>query len=206
MEHRKNIAIDLGSPTAKQREFVTATNKYVAYGGCRGGGKAWALKTAAVVLAMSHAGIEILIVSKNYRKMKERIIDPILWAFPKETYEYTATKGILTFCNKSRIRFVAGSENWLNAEIRFSGLRFDAVFFYGAENFTETEFRWITHRIIGANDFPKRAYLTWEHSCDPGAGWLKRLFVDRKFKAYENPDDYLFISAAPAESAMEQEG
>jgi phage terminase large subunit len=201
-----SIATELGAPTEKQKEFLSATNKYVAYGGCRGGGKAWALKTAAVVLAMSHAGIEILIVSKNYRKMKERIIDPILWLFPKKMYEYIATEGVLTFCNKSRIRFVAASGDCLNTAIRFGGLRFDAVFFYGAENFTETEFRGITHRIIGANDFPKRVYLTWEYSCNPGAEWLKRLFVDRKFKAYESPDDYLFISALPTEPAVEQEG
>lgn len=35
------MLIDLGSPQPKQREFLTATASYVAYGGARGGGKSW---------------------------------------------------------------------------------------------------------------------------------------------------------------------
>ena len=48
--------------------------------------------------------------------------------------------------------------------------------------------------IRGANKFPKRMYLT----CNPGGVghfWVKRLFVDRKFKDGENPRDYVFIAA-----------
>ena len=29
-------------PSEKQREFFRAKNKYIAYGGARGGGKSWA--------------------------------------------------------------------------------------------------------------------------------------------------------------------
>lgn len=195
-----SIAIKLGAPSEKQKEFLTATNKYVAYGGCRGGGKAWVLKTAAIVLAANHAGIEILVVGKNYRKMKERIIDPILRMLPKDSYTYEATKDVLTFYNKSRIRFCSATGYQLD------GLRVDAAFFYGAENFSEVEFRFITRRVAGASDFPKRVYLTWDHSCNPDAIWTKRLFVDRKFRAGENPDDYLFVNPMSADLAEKQEG
>lgn len=195
-----SIAIKLGAPSEKQKEFLTATNKYVAYGGCRGGGKAWVLETAAIMLAANHAGIEILVVSKNYRKMKDRIIDPILRMLPKDSYTYEATKGVLTFHNKSRIRFCSATSYQL------AGLRVDAAFFYGAENFSEVEFRGITHRVVGANDFPKRVYLTWDHSCNPDAIWIKRLFVCREFRAGENPDDYLFVNPMSADIAEEKEG
>ena len=48
--------------------------------------------------------------------------------------------------------------------------------------------------VRGANAFPKRIYLT----CNPGGvghGWVKRLFIDRRFKKDENPADYRFIPA-----------
>jgi hypothetical protein len=46
--------------------------------------------------------------------------------------------------------------------------------------------------VRGANDFPKRTYYT----CNPngvGLQWFKRLFIDRKFKDGETPEDYNFI-------------
>ena len=46
----------------------------------------------------------------------------------------------------------------------------------------------------GANDFPKRFYLT----CNPGGvghAWVKRLFIDRRYKKAEHPEDYVFIAA-----------
>ena len=48
--------------------------------------------------------------------------------------------------------------------------------------------------LRGVRDMPRRMYLT----CNPGGvghAWVKRLFVDRDFRAGEDPDDYSFISA-----------
>lgn len=63
-----------------------------------------------------------------------------------------------------------------------------------ATQFTETEFRGLSAIVRGANAFPKRIYMT----CNPGGvghNWVKRIFVDRKFKSDENPADYKFIQA-----------
>ena len=46
----------------------------------------------------------------------------------------------------------------------------------------------------GGNSIPKRVYLT----CNPGGvghAWVKRLFLDRQFRAGEDPADYCFIPA-----------
>ncbi|MFR0912623.1 MAG: hypothetical protein ACLSF6_07750 [Evtepia gabavorous] len=46
----------------------------------------------------------------------------------------------------------------------------------------------------GVNSIPKRVYLT----CNPGGvghAWVKRLFLDRQFRAGEDPADYCFIPA-----------
>ena len=41
------IDIKLGKPQPKQKEFMLANKKYVAYGGARGGGKSWAVREKA---------------------------------------------------------------------------------------------------------------------------------------------------------------
>ena len=54
------IELVLDKPYPKQIEFFKATNKYIAYGGARGGGKSWSARTKAVLLALNYSGIQIL--------------------------------------------------------------------------------------------------------------------------------------------------
>ena len=57
-----NVEVVLGKPQPKQREFMLATAKYVAFGGARGGGKSWSVREKAKRLALKWAGIKILII------------------------------------------------------------------------------------------------------------------------------------------------
>ena len=48
--------------------------------------------------------------------------------------------------------------------------------------------------VRGVNDFPKRIYFT----CNPGGeghGWVKRLFIDRRFRDNEDAEEYSFIQS-----------
>ena len=54
--------------------------------------------------------------------------------------------------------------------------------------------RQIAACLRGVNDFPKRIYYT----CNPGGpghGYIKRLFIDRRYEPGEDPEDYAFIPA-----------
>ena len=53
------VNIALGKPQPKQKEFMLATEKYVAFGGARGGGKSWSVREKAKRLAMKWGGIKI---------------------------------------------------------------------------------------------------------------------------------------------------
>ena len=57
-----DVEVVLGKPQPKQREFMLATAKYVAFGGARGGGKSWSVREKAKRLALKWAGIKILII------------------------------------------------------------------------------------------------------------------------------------------------
>ena len=62
--------IYIGTPNAKQDEFLRCKKKYVAFGGARGGGKSWAVRCKAKLLALRYAGIRILLVRRSLAELE----------------------------------------------------------------------------------------------------------------------------------------
>ena len=60
MQSSNNISIPYINE--KQKLFLKAEKKYIAYGGARGGGKSWSVRTKAKLLCLRYAGIKVLIV------------------------------------------------------------------------------------------------------------------------------------------------
>ena len=79
--------------------------------------------------------------------------------------------------------------------LRYQGQEFDVIAIDEATQIDEEMFLMLSASLRGANDFPKRMYLT----CNPGGvghGWVKRLFIDRHYREGENAEDYRFIPAS----------
>ena len=186
-----NKEIDLSYINPKQRQFFLAENKYVAYGGARGGGKSWAVRKKAIILAMGFDGIRILIMRRTFQELEANHIREL----QKELNgiaKYTDNKKIFLFQNGSIIKLgYCSNENDVN---QYQGQEYDVIFMDEATLFSEYQYQTITACLRGTNDFPKRMYLT----CNPGGvghTWVKRLFVERKYQGNEKPDDYFFIPA-----------
>ena len=67
----------IGAPNEKQRRFLLDRHRHIAYGGARGGGKSWAVRTKAKLLALRYAGIKLLIVRRTLRELQNNHIDPL---------------------------------------------------------------------------------------------------------------------------------
>lgn len=191
----KIISVDLGAPNSDpQWKFFQSQVRYTCYGGARGGGKSWAIIRKAVLLALYYAGIQILIVRREYDQLENPIIQPMLKLVPPDVRTYNKTDHLLTFINGSKIKFSNMPDYSSTVEGKFQGNNWDILFIDEATQFLESEFRGLDAIIRGDNGLPKRVYLT----CNPGGVghfWVKRLFVDRDFRDDENPDDYVFIQA-----------
>ena len=191
----KIITVDLGAPNSEpQWKFFLSNVKYTCYGGARGGGKSWAIIRKAVLLALYYAGIQILIVRREYDQLENPIIQPMLKLVPPDVRTYNKTEHLLTFINGSKIKFSNMPDYSSTVEGKFQGNNWDVLFIDEATQFLESEFRGLAAIIRGDNGLPKRIYL----SCNPGGVghfWDKRHFVDRDFRGTENPDDYVFIPA-----------
>ena len=185
------MQLELGKPQAKQEEFLTATNRYVAYGGARGGGKSWAVRYKAVVLALKYAGIKQLIVRRTYAELWSNHISPLKNQL-RDVGVYSEQRKELTLFNGSVIIF--GYCAHPGDVDRYQGQEYDVIYLDEATQFTEEMFDALRVCVRGANDFPKRFYLT----CNPGGvghEWVKRLFVSKEYQPTENAEDYRFIKA-----------
>lgn len=178
-------------PNKKQALFFKARKKYIAYGGARGGGKSWAVRVKAILMAIRYPGIKIMIVRKSYPELMNNHVNEMR-AILLGIARYNNTDKALRFTNGSMIKFqYCERDSDLD---RMQGLEIDVLFIDEATQITEDQFRKMEACVRGVNNFPKRVYLT----CNPGGvghGWVKRLFVTRKFKKNENPEDYVFIQA-----------
>ena len=195
--------LEIPMPSAKQKLFLSDRHKYVCFGGARGGGKSWSVRTKAVLLCLNYPGITCCIIRKTYPELRANHIKPLRQLLRCDSQRdriarYNDSEKTITFDNGSTILF-RYLENEAD-EGRFQGNEFDIIFFEEATQHPERRWDIIKACLRGVNQFPKRIYLT----CNPGGeghGWVKRLFIDRAFKDTENPDDYVFIQSLVTDNA-----
>jgi hypothetical protein len=185
----KKLIID--TPSEKQKLFLKAKTKHVAFGGARGGGKSWSVRTKAKLLCVRYAGIKILIVRRTYAELINNHIN-FLRAELNGIARYNKTEKVFNFHNGSTIKFgYCATDSDLD---QYQGAEYDVIFLDEATQLLEMWIKKITACVRGVNDFPKRIYYTM----NPGGashGYIKRLFIDRNFEEGEDPDDYTFIQS-----------
>ena len=183
--------IDLSQISDKQYAFLSAKPKHVGFGGARGGGKSWSVRTKAKILAAVYPGIKQLIVRRTYPELVNNHINTLIDEL-HGIARYNKSEKMFTFPNGSTIKF-----GYCNADKdldQYQGAEYDIIFLDEATQLQEMWIKKITACLRGVNNFPKRIYYT----CNPGGvshGYFKRLFIDRKYEEGENPEDYCFIQA-----------
>ena len=190
--------LTISPPSEKQEQFLTAKTKHVGFGGARGGGKSWGVRTKAKLLAINYAGIRILIVRRTYPELINNHIN-ILKAELLDIAKYNDKEKVLRFFNTSTINFMyCANDKDLD---RLQGVEYDVIFLDEATQLSEYQMKTITACLRGVNSFPKRIYYT----CNPGGqghNYIKRIFIDKKYENGENPEDYTFIQSLVTDNAV----
>lgn len=183
--------LQLPDPNPKQRLFLQARKKHIGFGGARGGGKSWSVRTKAVLLSLNYPGIKILIVRRTYPELVNNhiiILRPQLLGIAK----YNDKDKVMKFGNGSTINFMyCQYDKDLD---RLQGTEYDVIFLDEAAQLTEHQMKSITACCRGVNNFPKRIYYT----CNPGGqghAYIKRIFIDKRYIDGEDPDDYEFVQS-----------
>ena len=190
------MEINLGKPSPKQELFLKDTHNVVIFGGARGGGKSWSVRVKAIILALAHPGIKMMIVRKTYPELMANHIKPLREALrigqKGSIAKYNDSKKEITFKNGSTILFgYCDTDKDID---RYQGTEVDVLFIDEATHHSEEIIKKFRACVRGVNNFPKRTYLT----CNPGHkghGYIKRIAIDKVYENGENPDDYSFIQS-----------
>ena len=189
-ESKKTVRIG-GKPSPKQAEFFTSRARFTAYGGARGGGKSWALRRKLIAMCLRYEGLRCLLVRRTFAELKANHLSQMLTEYGS-FLTYSEGEKCFSLPNGSRIFFgYCASDRDL---LRYQGQEYDVIALDEATQLSERQFSALCASLRGANEYPKRVYLT----CNPGGvghGWVKRLFIDREYRAGEYPEDYRFIRA-----------
>ena len=182
--------VKMPRPNPRQMLFMKAKNKYVIFGGARGGGKSWAVRWKAVLMCIKYKGLKVLIMRRSYPELLENHINPmkdLLYGIAR----YNGTEHEFRFPNGSRIKFMYCMRD---DDLRnIQGHEYDVIAIDEATQMTEYQIKSIAVCVRGSNDFPKRMYMT----CNPGGPghqYIKRL-KEGKFREGEKPEDYVFIQS-----------
>lgn len=164
--------LNIGKAQPKQWQFLTDKHRHIAYGGARGGGKSWAVRAKAKMLAYRYKGIKILIVRRTYKELLNNHIE-ILRAELEGFAKYNQSEKVFRFPNGSSITFgYCKSDADLG---QYQGAEYDVVFLDEAGQLREEWIKKINACVRGANGFPKRTYYTLNPG-GPSHGYFKRLF------------------------------
>ena len=187
------MVFNIGELYPKQKEFCLATNKYICYGGARGGGKSHVSRIKMCLLALNYSGIQILLLRRTLKELRENHVLQLQKLLKDIAIYKESTKEFL-FPNGSRI--VLGYCDNEKDVLQYQGQAYEVIVLEEATHFTEFQFQTLTesNRMSGnmKEPFNPRMYFT----CNPGGVghlWVKRLFIDRDYTPTENPDDYKFI-------------
>lgn len=179
----------------KQQLFMSTVDStpVTFYGGAKGGGKSVGLRLIMLLRRLKYPGSNGGLFRRTYKELDGNHIRPLFQQFPELRKYYNDSKKILTLPNGSTLEF-CHCKNESDAEL-YQGREFHDLGIEEAGQWPEGMFR----TLLGSNrsgieGVPARSLLTGNPG-GIGHGWLKRLFIERRFNERERPEDYAFIQA-----------
>lgn len=186
------MIIEISPPNPKQKLFFESTKRFIGYGGARGGGKSWALRTKFVLLAFNYPDLKLLLLRKTLPELRENHLVPLLTML-NGIAKYNQNERAFIFPNGARIRL--GYCDHEKDIYQYQGQEYDVIGVEECTHFTYEQIQFLmTCNRSTRSDFKPRMYFTGNPG-GVGHNWFKRLFVKGEFTAQENPDDYVFIPA-----------
>lgn len=194
--------LTMPEPNPKQRVFMKDKHRYVAYGGARGGGKSFIAMWMAILLSLAYPGISICIVRKTLDELRNNYIYKMVPILVKIA-RYNKSEKIIVFPNGSTIKFeYCACESDVD---HFQGAEYDVMFIDEACLLLEEWIEKIDACTRGVHfdpetglpiqrNYPNRTYFMLNPG-GPSHAYFKRLFIDKRFRDKEVPENYSFIQA-----------
>lgn len=179
----------------KQKLFArTVEEKSVTfYGGAKGGGKSKGVRDILLMRRFKYPGTHGGLFRRSYKELEGNHIRPLFNEYPILKDFWNDSKKVLSLPNGSTLEFCHCKQE-KDTEL-YQGREYEDLAIEEAGQWPEGMF-WT---LYGSNrsskpGFQARCLLTGNPG-GIGHGWLKRLFIERRFKPHEQPDDFAFVPA-----------
>jgi phage terminase large subunit len=179
----------------KQKAFLRAVEgtPVTFYGGAKGGGKSKGVRDIMLLRRFQYAGTHGGLFRRTYKELEGNHIRPLFKERPALKEFWNESKKLLILPNGSTLEF-CHCENEKDVDL-YQGREFEDLAIEEAGQWTEQMFR----TLYGSNrsatpGFKPRTLLTGNPG-GIGHAWLKRIFIERRFKLSERPEDYAFVQA-----------
>lgn len=184
--------ITIPPPSEKQKRFFESNARFIGYGGARGGGKSWAMRTKLVLICFRYPSVNCLLLRRTLPELKENHLVPLL-SLLGDSAVYKASERVFEFPNGSRLKLGYCDKE---ADVyKYQGQEFDVIGIEECTHFTWEQVRFLmTANRTSKSGFSPRMYFTGNPG-GVGHTWFRRLFIKRLYNAGERPEDYDFIFA-----------
>jgi len=210
-ENKTHIVSELYPLQPKQQEFARNGAIYRLFGGAKWWWKSYACRAECVRQSLSRPWIHGLALRRTLPEIFNNMTQPMMQELIRacggqKPFDYNDNKKTLTFHNhhipemRSKITFwYCSSKKDL---LRYQGVEYDYICIEELTHRSEERFRELmwskrsTKKWVVSNFF-------W--STNPWNIWhmrVKRLFVDRDFSEFEEPNEYAFIPANVYDNAV----
>src|SRR4030042_1714355 len=187
------MQIKIPLPNERQKEFFKAREKFVLYGGSRGGGKSWAIRWKMLLRRLKYPNSKGLLLRRTFPELYRNHILEIQRELPTDAYKYNDQKHTFTFQNGSVQEL--GSCQFEGDVYNYQGAEYDDIGIDEASQFTKVQFdNFKTNLRTVRDDLQLQMYLG-SNPGNVGHFWLKNLFLHKIYEGGENPTDYRFIPA-----------
>lgn len=163
------------------------------FGGARGGGKSYALRNIFLIKCMQQAGTSAAIFRSSYPELESNHIRPLFQEHPQLRTYWNESKKLITLPNGSTLQF-SHCTNEIDVSL-YQGRELSLLGIDEAGLWGEGMFR----TLLGSNrtsnpNIKARCALT-ANPGNKGHGWLKRLFIEKRYNSRERAGDYNFIQS-----------
>ena len=191
----EDAQFDFTSIQEKQKEALrlSLSTPVLFFGGAKGGGKSWLVRAREIVRRLKYPGTQGLIVRRTYPELRANHIVKMFQEYPILREWYNKSEKTIYYPNGSTTEF-----SYLKNT--------DDVYTYQGREYQDISVDEITQHEMEVFKTLRSSLRTSDSSITPsmfltgnpggiGHAWVKRIFIDRKFRDNENPNDFAFVQA-----------
>lgn len=191
----ENVSFDFTSiqPKQKQALKLSLSTPVLFYGGAKGGGKSWLVRCREIARRLKYPNTQGLIVRRTYPELRANHIVKMFQEYPILQKWYNKSEKTIYYPNGSTTEFSYLKNT--DDVYTYQGREYQDISVDEITQHEEEVFKTLRSSLRTSDGGIKPSVFLTGNPGGIGHAWVKRIFVDKKFRDKENPEDFNFVQA-----------